>query len=163
MTIRRLFTYIWRVNAVLILFVGGLAAVALIYSLYHLAKDVTAQTSVYGKLQTNDSGVSHTSNWKLFGFTRVGETPYFYSSLTDTQSYSYGMRSKESYGVANYLFYDSQTGISHWLFPTRDWLCLNMQEVPHSDFQKLPVKRIFYTIGAAKTSALKLDHDFAKM
>ena len=109
MTIRRLFTYIWRINAVLILFVGGLAAVALIYSLYHLAKDVTAQTSVYGKLQTNDSGASH------------------------------------------------------WLFPTRDWLCLDMQEVPHSDFQKLPVKRIFYTIGAAKTSALKLDHDFAKM
>ncbi|NEO71439.1 hypothetical protein [Moorena sp. SIO3H5] len=127
MEYNQFFIFVWRFNAILILVAGLLAIPAAFASLASVAMKIIVKITRKNRrtinvvnVNHNDSSKYHKKSQKLQigDFIEVDGTTYIMLQLYYTQSYS----AKSTSSIINYLFLDSETGTSKWLFSNNDYL-----------------------------------------
>ncbi|HEY9690241.1 MAG TPA: hypothetical protein V6D46_09630 [Coleofasciculaceae cyanobacterium] len=125
---RRVFTQIWRINALIIL-VGGLAASGLL--VFSVLMVIIQATTRSGSVEnvvnvSRDRPIAATT--ELGNFERIDKTAILRAPLYLVQDYDqgYGGRSfsKEANSTQNYLFFDEAQKITYWLKPQTTALIL---------------------------------------
>ena len=122
----KIFRWIWRINAVLLLFFGlggvglttfGILSAAMQYRKYQSYSTVNLQP----KVQIN-------AEWKLRGFQKIDGTDYLMSEVYSAQK---SALSTETYGSAtrNYLFLNSADKSSRWLVPNNNYLFVREERI----------------------------------
>lgn len=121
------FIFVWRFNAILILVAGLLAIPAAFASLASVAMHRIVKITRRNRRTINVVNVNHNDRSKsqkkfqklqIGDFIEVDGTTYIMLQLYYTQSYS----AKSTSSTINYLFLDSETGTSKWLFANNDYL-----------------------------------------
>jgi len=121
---RRIFHYIWRINAVIILVTGLLATITLSASAVYVILQATRTRAV-------DSVINIASNEQVKAKTEVGTFTLIAGSeilqapLYLIQDYDYRAGSKESSSIQNYIFFDPNQKRSYWLRPKSEGLFLS--------------------------------------
>ncbi|NMF56862.1 hypothetical protein [Pseudanabaena yagii] len=121
---RRIFHYIWRVNAVIILMAGLLAMLSLSASAIYVIVQATRTREV-------DSVINIAKNEQVKAKTEIGTfTPIAGSEILQApiyliQDYDYRAGSKESSSIQNYMFFDPNQKRSYWLRPKNEGLFLS--------------------------------------
>ncbi|GEM_PF-940665 len=127
MQVRRVFTHIWRINAVIILLGGALAIVLLVAMLMLLAKEYLRTRYVSDVATTQLNEVKKTA-MQLGDFEGFAGTPVLRAPLRRSQTYAldYALSSvsKEAHSDINYLFFNPQSREAHWLRPNHTAIIL---------------------------------------
>ncbi|MBD2177589.1 hypothetical protein H6F42_11760 [Pseudanabaena sp. FACHB-1998] len=121
---RRIFHYIWRINAVIILIAGLPATVLLAASAVFVILQAT-------KTRELDSVINIAKNDQVKAKTEIGTfTPITGSEILQAplhliQDYDYRVGSKESSSIQNYMFFDPTQKRSYWLRAKSEGLFLS--------------------------------------
>jgi hypothetical protein len=126
---RQVFTYIWRINAVIILLMGILASASFAATVWGLFRQATRTQEVSNvvNLSTNDEVKVKTT---IGTFGQISGTDIIKAPLYLIQEYDYRAGSKESSSVQNYIFYDPTKKVSYWLRPKSEGLLLSTIALP---------------------------------
>jgi hypothetical protein len=133
MKTKRFFTFVWRVNAVLIFVVGVLAAVVLSALAYIFFKDAI-RTRYVGNVANAALSEVETQIAELQPFQQIQGTGVLRAALNIRQTYSLGSGSKEAIFTRNYLYFDVSTRSAYWLKATTDGLILQVYDLPGSPY-----------------------------
>lgn len=117
------FLFVWRFNAIVILVAGLLAIPAAFASLASVAMEIIVKITRKKPqgikiVNVNENDSSKSQKLQIGDFREVDGTTYIMLQLYYTQSYS----AKSTSSTINYLFLDSETGKSKWLFANNDYL-----------------------------------------
>ena len=124
MNTEQFFTKVWRVNAIIILLVGVIAAGVLSFAGYEIFKSITERRHVEGMVNiAPDGGLKEVV--RFGGFSTIRGTPYLWGSLMTTQEYRVSSYNKEAGAIRNYLFYDTNVKKGHLLTKENDKLFLD--------------------------------------
>ncbi|MFM7888428.1 MAG: hypothetical protein ACKPCM_17435, partial [Pseudanabaena sp.] len=121
---RRIFHYIWRVNAVIILMAGLLAILSLSASAVYIILQALRTREV-------DSVINIAKNEQVKAKTEIGTfipitgSDILQAPLYLIQDYDYRAGSKESSSIQNYIFFDPNQKRSYWLRPKNEGLFLS--------------------------------------
>jgi hypothetical protein len=137
MTSRRFFAVVWRINAIVLLVVGILGAVALSAAVFFVVKDAT-RTRYADDVARVAVGDDVQSQATLGHFEALPRSAVLRAPLRVTQSYSIGSGSKEASSVRNYLFYDPASRQTRWLKSSMDSLIVQTWRVPEGDSYDKP-------------------------
>ncbi len=121
---RRIFHYIWRVNAVIILMAGLLAILSLSASAIYVIVQATRTRGVDSviNIAKNEQVKAKT---EIGTFTTIAGSEILQSPLYLIQDYEYRAGSKESSSIQNYMFFDPNQKRSYWLRPKNEGLFLS--------------------------------------
>jgi hypothetical protein len=111
MNTRKLFTSIWKINAVIILLAGLLTIAVLAFIAF---EEATRTRDVEHVANIADTGIDK-SKTELTDFTDVNGTAIMRAELRVDQEYAFSSGSKQASSVRNYLFFDSVNKSTHWL------------------------------------------------
>jgi hypothetical protein len=149
---QRLFRWIWRADAVLLLLVAIFfvvtMSVALVAMLVEMHRDARRTTVVKVADQEIDRKKA------TFGdFEPVAGTSVLRASLADERDA--GLSSSGQAAVRNYLFYDPTDGSSRWLLPGNKNLVVATREMPEESTcgtRKQPVAGVVYQLVEADSN-----------
>lgn len=121
---RRIFHYIWRINAVIILMTGLLATISLSASAVYVILQATRTREVDSVINvaTNEQVKIKT---EIGTFTPIAGSEILQAPLYLIQDYDYRAGSKESSSIQNYMFFDPTQKRSYWLRPKSEGLFLS--------------------------------------
>lgn len=130
MKYRRIFTYIWRVNGVIILMTGLLGAGLLTIAAGLMFVDLIRPRRIQNVVNIGREEVKKVET-SLGSFDPISGVQVLRSPLYLEQDYSHGSasRSKQAGSIQNYLFYDLLTRTSYWLRPEGPGLILRTQPI----------------------------------
>lgn len=157
MPARRVFALLWRINALIILVVGILAAAVLTMVAYYLLADLMSPRHLENVSHVASDDV-HEQLSQLDEFEQVAGTDLLRARQRVRQSYPPGTirsgGSKEAWSTRNYLYLDPNTRSSHWLVPGMDGLFLESYPLPRSDGDKQQAKaRAFVHVSVARDTS----------
>ena len=145
---RRIFQYIWRINAIIILVTGSLAALSLTASgLYWLVQATrTREISDVINVAPDQSAKTKT---EIGTFSLIAGTEIIKAPLYLFQEYDYRAGSKESSSIQNYLFFDPNQKGFYWLRPQNQGLILSMftlpeATIPNSDPKQPAIAHLYF-------------------
>lgn len=149
----RLFSLIWRVNALVILAAGlaGLALVLVIF--FQLVREYREPRRVEGVVNLANEEVE--SEVIEFGqFEVIPGSSYLTAALFTDQGYELGSVSKSSRSSRNYLFFDPVTRAAHWLLPDNDGLVEWRHQFPdpRRSSDPKPVKGVLWQVIDSDTN-----------
>lgn len=150
MSARQFFATVWRINAIIVLIVGILAAGVLAVAAYFLYKDAT-RTRHADDVARVALGGDVPSKATLGRFQELPRTSVLRAPLYVTQSYSIGSGSKEASSVRNYLFYDPSNRTTRWLKTSMDSLIVQTWSLPEEQPHESPrnwVTSVYAIVGA---------------
>lgn len=129
MKARRFFAYLWRVNAVLILFLGLLAGALLLYAGYEIYKDFirVRHVSAVSNISAEETLEARS---EIGTFEEIAGSTVLRAPLYILQSYSMGRYSKEADSIGNYLFVDPQSRAAYWLKSGMEGVILRTESLP---------------------------------
>ena len=130
---RRFFAFVWRVNAVLILLVGVLAAVVLTVLGYMLLKDAT-RTRTVDDVANLALGDIDKQSAEIGAFHAVPGVAVLRAPLRVQETYALGSGSKEAGSTRNYLHFDPSSKSAYWLKPSMEGLILQSEQLPKSEY-----------------------------
>ncbi len=147
---RRIFTKIWRINAVIILLGGLLASSVMAVSLVAILRSLFQTQRVNNVVNvTESSNIESTA--QLGTFERITGSSILRAPLYRQQSYdqasanrAYSSYSKETNAIENYLFFDELQKTTYWLKPRATALILSdklLSESPESQNNSVPDQR----------------------
>jgi hypothetical protein len=139
-TSRRVFAFLWRVNAVLILLTAVLACVVLLFVTWQIYRETTRTRHVSAVVNVAEDQLDR-SKLQLGSFEQIDGSSVLRAPLRVEQQYAFGSGSKETSSVQNYLFYDPSSRSSHWLLPGNKGLFLATHELPERRASK-PERRV---------------------
>jgi hypothetical protein len=128
MKVNKLFRYIWRFNAVVILVIGILALTCAIGAFVIFVRNWSERPR-YGFLVEDPNQSSAEKVLRLGYFYRVEGTPYVRAELASDREPSPLESSGGWRQVRNHLFYNMETRQSHWLFPTHGQVVADTREI----------------------------------
>ncbi len=126
---RRIFQYIWRINAIIILLAGSLAALSLTGSGLYLLLQATRTREVSDVINIAKEEPTKVKT-EVGIFSPIAGTDILKAPLYLLQEYDYRAGSKESSSIQNYLFFDSNQKKFSWLRPQNQGLILSMLTLP---------------------------------
>ncbi len=135
---RQFFSYIWRVNAVIILIAGLLSTAGLALGAWSTFRQVTRTQEVRNIVNVKDDAVK--SKTVIGNFEQISGTDIIKAPLSLLQEYDYRASSKESNSVQNYIFYNPNQKVSYWLRPKNEGLILSMTALPNLNERNLTEK-----------------------
>lgn len=144
MQTRKLFTHIWRINAVLILLAGLLAVGLLCVAGVSLISSLSRPRHV-DNVAATALGEAKESSAELGSFETIIGSPVLRAPLTVRHSGPLGS-GYESGTTRNYLYFDPTTRSTHWLCPSMEGVVLSSTALPADDY------------GAPKTNAVVAVH-----
>lgn len=121
---RRIFHYIWRINAVIILLVGLLATISLSASAVYVILQATRTREVDSVINIANNEQVKTKT-EIGTFTPIAGSEILQAPLYLIQDYDYRAGSKESSSIQNYMFFDPNQKRSYWLRPKSEGLFLS--------------------------------------
>ena len=125
----RFFKYIQSANSVIIFTSGLLLLSVLIYTVYHIAKDVFRKREVADVINTDSSWELNTTV-ALSSFERLAGTDYLFSPLLGEQSYRQdSYYDKGATSVRNYLFVNINDRSAQYLFSHNRFLLLRTEKI----------------------------------
>lgn len=130
---RRFFAFVWRVNAVLILLVGVLAAVVLIMFSYLFFKDAT-RTRAVDDVANLALGDIDKQSAEIGAFHAVPGVAVLRAPLRVQETYALGAGSKEAGSTRNYLHFDPSSKSAYWLKPSMEGVILQSEQLPKSEY-----------------------------
>ncbi|WP_424102530.1 hypothetical protein [Moorena producens] len=117
----KFFRFVWRFNAIVIMASGLLAIAVLAFAAIEIVRSTTRDRQGMNIVNVDDDS-SSSPEWELGNLREVDGTTYLMVPLYSDQSYSQSYYSKSTRSTRNYLFLDSETGNSKWLFAKNDYL-----------------------------------------
>ncbi|AOX02782.1 hypothetical protein BJP34_28055 [Moorena producens PAL-8-15-08-1] len=117
----KFFRFVWRFNAIVIMASGLLAIAVLAFAAIEIVRSTTRDRQGINIVNVDDDS-SSSQEWELGNLKEVDGTTYLMVPLYSDQSYSQSYYSKSTRSTRNYLFLDSETGNSKWLFAKNDYL-----------------------------------------
>ncbi|NEQ87560.1 MAG: hypothetical protein F6K26_48425 [Moorea sp. SIO2I5] len=117
----KFFRFVWRFNAIVIMASGLLAIAVLAFAAIEIVRSTTRERQGINILNVDDDS-SSSQEWELGNLREVDGTTYLMVPLYSDQSYTQSYYSKSTRSTRNYLFLDSETGNSKWLFANNDYL-----------------------------------------
>lgn len=145
----KFFRNLWRINGILIFLAASLAIMVLGFAAYQFMDFGNHKTAQVVPVDTKPQETAEPPS--LSSFCTVSGTPFLRAALTFGDRYSRGSFSKGGdYSTRNYLFLDSETLQSRWLFPNNQQLIINSDdlsettEITSSDAKKSRVIAFFY-------------------
>ncbi|EGJ35684.1 MULTISPECIES: hypothetical protein [Moorena] len=117
----KFFRFVWRFNAIVIMATGLLAIAVLAFAAIEIVKSTTRERQGINIVNVNDDS-SSSQEWELGNLREVDGTTYLMVPLYSDQSYTQSYYSKSTRSTINYLFLDSETGKSKWIFANNDYL-----------------------------------------
>jgi hypothetical protein len=150
---RRFFAIVWRINAILIMVTGVLAAGVLAFAGWQIYKDLARTRHASDVVNVANEQVDR-SQVRLGQFVKVEGSQVLRAPLMVEQEYGFRSGTKEATAVRNYLFYDPASGRSHWLLPGNRGLFLETHDLPELDRWegKKPVVAVVYELVESDTS-----------
>jgi hypothetical protein len=149
----RIFTWIWRVNSLIILFAGVLALASVLFALGFSVRDrlVSHQVEDVAKIRPPSAGKTEL---KLSQFTPVAGTSVLVAALEAQQDYRASFSSKEASSTRNHLFYDTATHEFYWLKPGNEALIIESQSLPAQAYTTTvkPATAVVYTLVSKDTN-----------
>lgn len=121
---RRIFHYIWRINAVIILMAGILATISLSASALYVLLQATRTREVDSVINVAKNEQVKTKT-EIGTFTPIAGSEILQAPLYLIQDYDYRAGSKESSSIQNYKFFDPNQKRSYWLRPKSEGLFLS--------------------------------------
>lgn len=143
MQTRKLFALLWRINAIVILFVGLIAGVVLGLVGYMLFKEAT-QTRHVDNVANTILGDVRESAAELGSFNPIPGSSVLRAPLIVRQTYSIGAGSKEAGSTRNYLYFDPTTRSAYWLRPTMDRVILSDTMLPDREYHEKNASAVAY-------------------
>ena len=134
MNSRKLFSSIWRINAIVILFAGILAIGVLAVVMWFFVKDAT-RTRHVNNVASVAGEVIDKSKAEIGDFTRIDGIKVLRASLSVKQEYAFSSGSKEANSIRNYLFFDPTQKSTYWLKNNSDGLILSTHNLPEHDYR----------------------------
>jgi hypothetical protein len=115
-TVEKLFSWVWRLNALVILAAGlaGLGLTALVS--VELLRDIREPRRVRGVVNLVDAQVESEA-FEFGQFQRIAGTDSLMVAFYSDQAYPIGSGRKITRATRNYLFFDPHSGSGHWLLP----------------------------------------------
>ena len=148
----KIFRFIWRLNAVVILTAGVLAVAGLILSGIFIVRDITQHNYVEGTVNTEEDS-DMVEEWVLGSFEPVAGTPAVVASLVSDQAYAQGYFEKETYSTRNLLFINTRSNAKRWLLQTNDHLVVDYHHLTETDRQQTEeAKGFVYVIVKTDTN-----------
>lgn len=131
----RIFRWVWRINALLIL-AGGITIVSVLaVAFYPNVKDYFMRRPIYhaGDM-VNVEDVDIDSEWTLGGFQQIRNTSFLISPVYSKQEYSVGSigSGKSASATRNYLVLNSTDKSTKWVASTNKYLFLSNSEIHES-------------------------------
>ncbi|NEP53218.1 MAG: hypothetical protein F6K65_32225 [Moorea sp. SIO3C2] len=117
----KFFRFVWRFNAIVIMASGLLAIAVLAFAAIEIVRSTTRDRQGINIVNVDDDS-SSSQDWELGNLREVDGTTYLMVPLYSDQSYTQSYYSKSTRSTRNYLFLDSETGKSKWLFANNDYL-----------------------------------------
>lgn len=131
----RIFRWIWRINALLLLAGGITIASVLAVAFYPTIKDYFMSRPIYraGDM-VNVEDVDIDSEWTLGGFQQIRNTSFLISPVYSKQEYSVGSigSGKSASATRNYLVLNSTDKSTKWVASTNKYLFLSNSEIHES-------------------------------
>jgi len=155
---RRLFFYIWRVNAVIILVAGLLATLSLSFSAFYLLLQATRNRETNNVVNVPNDNQSQIDQKLVIGtFGQVTGSDILRAPVYLVQSYEYRAGSKESSSIQNYIFFNPNNKSSNWLRPTNQGLLLSTIALPDSsnDGKQTTIISYMYLVADQDTNGDK--------
>jgi hypothetical protein len=131
-TSRKVFSVLWRANAVIIFIAGILGCVALAAFAFLLYSETTRHGRAQDVLTIAEDEVRDTRT-TLGDFEEVSGSSVLRAELRVEQEYSAGSLSKESRSTQNYLFFDPAHDASYWLIPGFKGIIRSSHDLPDED------------------------------
>ncbi len=117
----KFFRFVWRFNAIVIMGSGLLAIAVSAFAAIEIVRSTTRERQGINIVNVDDDS-SSSQEWELGNLREVDGTTYLMVPLYSDQSYTQSYYSKSTRSTRNYLFLDSETGNSKWLFANNDYL-----------------------------------------
>jgi len=152
----KLFRNIWRFNAIVILIAGILSIFVLIFTGYHVAKDIFGNRQIEAVVNITENG-NINEKWSLGYMKRLEGTDYVLIPLESDQSYAQSYYSKSSNSYRNFLFINIKTNEQHWLFTQNKWLIVNSEYLCDKEYGKEDRKTIAILHNIIKSDTNKDD------
>jgi len=144
----RLFKNIWRFNGIVIA-IAGIGAIALmLLSGYVIVKEIIRERPVQNVVNIEgDSSVQE--NWRLGQFSTINGSEFIMVPLSSDQNFRQEYFSKSSSSIRNYLFLNTATSESKWLFNHTNYLIQSSNRLKLGDFDSNePVLAILFYLVA---------------
>ncbi|GAA0363096.1 hypothetical protein GCM10009092_29350 [Bowmanella denitrificans] len=142
----KFFKLVWRFNGLVISVVGILAIGVLLFAMYQILKDVTRERNTHNIVNIED-GDQVKETWRLGHITHLSGHKTLMIPLDSDQSFNREYFSKSSSSTRNYLFINTETDSSKWLFDHTNYLVEHADQLRIGDYSsKKPVLAILYTL-----------------
>ncbi len=123
MKIRRLFSVIWRINAVLILCAGALVTLLMAFLATQTFSDLTRKRRVADVAHKNLDEIKVAVE-QLGSFESIPGSAWLRAPLLVRETFAFSSGSKEAVSERNYLYFDAVTRATHWLRPDNSGILL---------------------------------------
>jgi hypothetical protein len=152
---KNFFRLIWRFNAiafaalsVLGLFIGAVSGFYLAREVFRTPNRVSDTARVANDASPSGGEVAVKETLLVSAFTRIGGTKVLWSPLVSSQRYDYRTYGKEANSTRNYIFYNSDSGISHKLLGNDKQMVLEAVELrrPDADARTPPEALLFSVV-----------------
>lgn len=143
----RLFQWVWRLNALLILIIGVGSLLVLAYSYVALWGAITGEKQCPGMVNLDDSA-TYKQQWQYSTVIGLDGVDHVMVTLKSGQRFAQENYSKYTESVRNLLFINTQTNENHWLLPDNDRLILEhiaLSELPFNTPERY-VRVIVFTV-----------------
>ncbi len=145
----KFFRFVWRFNAIVIMASGLLAIAVLAFAAIEIVTSTTRERQGINIVNVNEDS-SSSQDWELGNLRQVDGTSYLMVPLYSDQSYTQSYYSKSTRSTRNYLFLDSETGKSKWLFANNDYLIASdrfiseTNDIANNRVESKPVIAVLY-------------------
>jgi len=151
---RRFFSFMWRLNALVIFAVGIAGVLVLSLAAIMFLKNMTRDRQVDNVMHL-ETGQVDKSSATLGNFSAVDGAALLRAPLHLHQEYEDSYSAKDASSIQNYLYFDPATHSFHWLLPGNRRLILDATELPAGNFPRrddAPVDAIVYQLVDADTN-----------
>ncbi len=140
MKTNKVFRFIWRLNALIILVGGLLFGLQTIWRERHIAREIFGP-HFRSNIVNLEKGEKISEFWSLGDFSQVEGTPWLVAPVISDQKYHQSYYSKEPSSVRNYMFLQSDTLTCRPLLPNHQSLIVDMIRVGEKE-QRYEFKKV---------------------
>ncbi|MGK7875737.1 MAG: hypothetical protein AB4426_21300 [Xenococcaceae cyanobacterium] len=152
----KIFRFVWRFNAIVIMLAGLLAIAVLGFAAIQIFKETMRERQRSNIVNLSDSSEVK-EEWELGNLREIEGTPYLMLPLYSDQSYAQSYYSKSARSTRNYLFFDAETEERRWLFANNNYLIARDSFISETDYRSKSktVQAILYNIIKEDTNGDK--------
>ncbi|PZU97305.1 MAG: hypothetical protein DCE90_07045 [Pseudanabaena sp.] len=155
---RRLFFYVWRINALIILVAGLLATLSLGVSVFYLLLQATRNREISNvvTVPSNEQSSKVEQKISIGTFEPITGSDILRAPVYLIQAYDYRAGSKESSSIQNYIFFNPNNKSSNWLRPTNQGLLISAialsDRTNPDDTRQAPIISYLYLVADQDTN-----------